>query len=124
MAVEVGHDVTVTHSITLARCDQLYMQHLHAQSYRNKTLHYLIQVSWQRYEYVVYHQLIINPLFRANMRVIPYQVRKADNWMYLVVDDATNEAAVVDPWDHEQITQKVKEEGVKVRDFLASSLML
>ena len=34
--------------------------------------------------------------------------------MYLVVDEGTNEAAVVDPWDHEQITQKVKEEGVKV----------
>ena len=48
------------------------------------------------------------------MRVIPYQVRKADNWMYLVIDESTNEAAVVDPWDHEQMTQKVKEEGVKV----------
>lgn len=48
------------------------------------------------------------------MRVIPYQVRKADNWMYLVIDESTNEAAVVDPWDHEQMTQKVKQEGVKV----------
>lgn len=34
--------------------------------------------------------------------------------MYLVIDEGTNEAAVVDPWDHEQITQKVKEQGVKV----------
>lgn len=48
------------------------------------------------------------------MKVIPYQVRKADNWMYLVIDEGTNEAAVVDPWDHEQITQKAKEQGVKV----------
>jgi hydroxyacylglutathione hydrolase len=48
------------------------------------------------------------------MRVIPYQVRKADNWMYLVIDESTNEAAVVDPWDHEQMTKRVKEEGVKV----------
>ena len=48
------------------------------------------------------------------MKVIPYQVRKADNWMYLVIDDATKEAAVVDPWDHEQMSEKVKEAGVKV----------
>lgn len=48
------------------------------------------------------------------MKVIPYQVRKADNWMYLVVDEGTNEAAVVDPWDHEQMAQKVKEHGVNV----------
>jgi hydroxyacylglutathione hydrolase len=48
------------------------------------------------------------------MKVIPYQVRKADNWMYLVIDDTTKQAAVVDPWDHEQMTSKVKEEGVNV----------
>jgi len=53
------------------------------------------------------------------MRVIPYQVRKADNWMYLVIDDATKEAAVVDPWDHEQMTNKVKEAGVKAYLLLA-----
>ena len=34
--------------------------------------------------------------------------------MYLVIDEGTNEAAVVDPWDHEQITQKAKDQGVKV----------
>jgi hydroxyacylglutathione hydrolase len=50
------------------------------------------------------------------MKVIPYQVRKADNWMYLVIDDKTKEAAVVDPWDHEQMTQRVKEEGLKVAE--------
>lgn len=50
------------------------------------------------------------------MKVIPYQVRKADNWMYLVIDDKTKEAAVVDPWDHEQMTQRVEEEGVKVSE--------
>lgn len=48
------------------------------------------------------------------MKVTPYQVRKADNWMYLVVDDQTNEAAVVDPWDHEQMAERAKEQGVKV----------
>ena len=52
------------------------------------------------------------------MKVIPYQVRKADNWMYLVIDDATKEAAVVDPWDHEQMSDKVKEAGVKVHPLL------
>lgn len=55
---------------------------------------------------------------RSNMKVIPYQVRKADNWMYLVIDEKSNEAAVVDPWDHEQMTQRVKENGVKVGSIL------
>jgi hydroxyacylglutathione hydrolase len=54
------------------------------------------------------------------MKVIPYQVRKADNWMYLVIDDATKEAAVVDPWDHEQMSNKVKEAGAKVSSLLYS----
>ena len=34
--------------------------------------------------------------------------------MYLVVDEATNEAAVVDPYDAAKISNKAKEEGVKV----------
>ena len=58
------------------------------------------------------------------MRVIPYQVRKADNWMYLVIDESTNEAAVVDPWDHEQMTRKVKQEGVKVASSRMKNLII
>lgn len=48
------------------------------------------------------------------MKVLPFQVRKADNWMYLVVDDASNEAAVVDVWDPEQMGDRIKGKGVKV----------
>jgi hypothetical protein len=40
--------------------------------------------------------------------------------MYLVIDDATKEAAVVDPWDHEQMSNKVKEAGAKVSSLLYS----
>lgn len=49
------------------------------------------------------------------MKVEPIQVSWADNWMYLVTDDATKEAAVVDPWDAEKISEAAKSQGVKVR---------
>jgi hydroxyacylglutathione hydrolase len=48
------------------------------------------------------------------MKVLPFQVRKADNWMYLIVDEASNEAAVVDVWDADQMVDKAKDHGVKV----------
>jgi len=56
------------------------------------------------------------------MKVIPYQVQrgKADNWMYLVVDDSTKEAAVVDAWDAEQMVERVKENGVKVTTLIST----
>lgn len=47
------------------------------------------------------------------MKVIPVQAR-SDNWMYLVVDTATNEAAVVDPYDAPKLNDVAKQEGVKV----------
>ena len=34
--------------------------------------------------------------------------------MYLVVDDATKEAAVVDPYDAPKISKQVKDDGVNV----------
>jgi hypothetical protein len=34
--------------------------------------------------------------------------------MYLVIDDASQEAAVVDPYDAPKISNAVKEKGVKV----------
>lgn len=37
--------------------------------------------------------------------------------MYLVIDEATNEAAVVDPYDAPKISNAVKEQGVKVAHF-------
>lgn len=47
------------------------------------------------------------------MKVLPVQAR-SDNWMYIVVDEASGEAAVVDPYDAPKLAQRVKEEGVKV----------
>ena len=35
--------------------------------------------------------------------------------MYLVIDDASQEAAVVDPYDAPKISAAVKEKGVNVR---------
>lgn len=46
-------------------------------------------------------------------QVLPYQAR-SDNWMYLIIDEGTNEAAVVDPYDASKISAAAKELGVAV----------
>ena len=38
--------------------------------------------------------------------------------MYLVIDDASQEAAVVDPYDAPKISDAAKEKGVKVGETL------
>lgn len=48
-----------------------------------------------------------------NMRVIPIPVRK-DNYSYLIVDDAANEAAAVDPYTPSKVKEAADELGVKV----------
>lgn len=53
------------------------------------------------------------------MKVIPVQAR-SDNWMYLVVDTATNEAAVVDPYDAPKINDVAKEQGVKLTTLITT----
>lgn len=53
------------------------------------------------------------------MQIYPVGAR-SDNWMYLVVDDATNEAAVVDPYDWKKMLGFVDEKGVNVRLVLIS----
>jgi hydroxyacylglutathione hydrolase len=47
------------------------------------------------------------------MQIHPLLAR-SDNWMYLVVDEASNEAAVVDPYDWKKMLGLVKEKGVNV----------
>ncbi|EIW73671.1 hypothetical protein TREMEDRAFT_25740 [Tremella mesenterica DSM 1558] len=54
------------------------------------------------------------------MKVTPIQVTWSDNWMYLIVDEKSKEAAVVDPWDAENISQYVKKEGVKVTSLITT----
>jgi len=47
------------------------------------------------------------------MRVVPVPVR-SDNYAYLVVDESTNEAAVVDPFDMGAVDTAANREGVKI----------
>ncbi len=47
------------------------------------------------------------------MRVIPIPVRK-DNYSYLIVDDAANEAAAVDPYTPSKVKETADQLGVKV----------
>ncbi|XP_076312153.1 hydroxyacylglutathione hydrolase tenzing norgay [Tachypleus tridentatus] len=44
----------------------------------------------------------------------------SDNYMYLLVDDATKEAAVVDPVEPEKVTAAVNKEGVKLTTVLTT----
>ncbi|KAL1412909.1 Cytoplasmic glyoxalase II [Vanrija albida] len=53
------------------------------------------------------------------MKVVPVQAR-SDNWMYIVVDEASGEAAVVDPYDAPKLAQAVKDEGVKVTTLITT----
>lgn len=55
------------------------------------------------------------------MKIEPVQVSWSDNWMYLITDEATQEGAVVDPWDNEGMAKKVKDAGVKVSTRLVLS---
>jgi hydroxyacylglutathione hydrolase len=47
------------------------------------------------------------------MRVIPIPVRE-DNYSYLVVDEATNQAAAVDPYSPSKVKEAADRFGVKV----------
>ncbi|KAK4684415.1 hydroxyacylglutathione hydrolase, partial [Tremellales sp. Uapishka_1] len=53
------------------------------------------------------------------MKVFPVQAR-SDNWMYLLVDDATNEAAVVDPYAASKIADEAKGKGVKITSLITT----
>ncbi|THH04690.1 hypothetical protein EW145_g5326 [Phellinidium pouzarii] len=47
------------------------------------------------------------------MKVVPVPVRD-DNYAYLLIDDSTNEAAVVDPFDMTKVQAAADKEGVKI----------
>ena len=44
----------------------------------------------------------------------------SDNYMYLLVDERTNEAAVVDPAEPEKVVRAVEEEKVKLTTVLTT----
>ncbi len=51
--------------------------------------------------------------------IIPMQLGPMDNFVYLIIDLATQQAAVVDPaWDVPKITQYAEEKGIKITDIL------
>src|SRR5882757_6578467 len=61
-----------------------------------------------------FHSSAISQAYnKNNMRVIPIPVRK-DNYSYLVVDDAANKAAAVDPYTPSKVKEAADELGVKV----------
>ena len=49
-----------------------------------------------------------------NMKISPIAVSWSDNWMYLVVDDATKNAVVVDPYDPKTIIGEIGKADVTV----------
>lgn len=58
------------------------------------------------------HELLV--LLRSlKMQIHPLQAR-SDNWMYLVIDESTSEAAVVDPYDWKKMLAFVEEKKAKV----------
>ena len=47
------------------------------------------------------------------MRIIPVPVR-ADNYAYLLIDDTTNQAAAIDPYDLSKVKAVADNEGVEI----------
>lgn len=52
-----------------------------------------------------------------NVKILP---ALSDNFMYLITDPSTNEAAIVDPVDPESVIAAVKNEGVKLSKVLTT----
>jgi len=65
--------------------------------------------------------------FHSGQKLVEHQTMKvrilpalSDNYMYLVVDKATREAAIVDPVDPESVLAAVREEGVTLTTLLTT----
>ncbi|BEI96281.1 hypothetical protein CcaverHIS631_0112300 [Cutaneotrichosporon cavernicola] len=56
---------------------------------------------------------------RNAMKIIPVQAR-TDNWMYLVIDEPSQTAAVVDPFDAPKLTAVATEHGAKVTTLITT----
>lgn len=54
-------------------------------------------------------------LTSLTFRGVSLRPARSDNWMYLISDPATNEAAVVDPYNASGMQKEVEKQGVKVR---------
>lgn len=59
----------------------------------------------------------VERLKKMRVRVLP---ALSNNYMYLLVDERTNEAAVVDPAEPEKVVRAVEEENVKLTTVLTT----
>lgn len=50
---------------------------------------------------------------RVKMRIVPIP-NQSDNYAYLLIDDASNKAAAVDPYDVPKVTAAAESEGVQI----------
>lgn len=50
---------------------------------------------------------------QTKMKVVPVPVRQ-DNYAYLLIDDTTNKAAAVDPYDMKKVQAAAEQEGVQI----------
>ncbi|EUC56922.1 metallo-hydrolase/oxidoreductase, partial [Rhizoctonia solani AG-3 Rhs1AP] len=55
----------------------------------------------------------------STMRVVPVPVR-SDNYAYLLIDDATNKAAAVDPFDVPKVKAQAEKEGVELTALITT----
>lgn len=51
--------------------------------------------------------------FRTFMKVVPVPVRK-DNYAYLLIDESSNVAAAIDPYDIAKVTSAAEKLGVNI----------
>ncbi|KAG9077533.1 Cytoplasmic glyoxalase II [Ceratobasidium sp. UAMH 11750] len=56
---------------------------------------------------------------KASMRVIPVPVR-SDNYAYLLIDEGTNQAAAIDPFDVPKVRAQAEKEGVKLTALITT----
>jgi len=60
---------------------------------------------------------MVRTVDRMKIRILP---ALADNYMYLLIDESTEEAAVVDPVDPDSVIKAVEEEGVRLTTLLTT----
>ncbi len=53
------------------------------------------------------------------MKVVPIEALQ-DNYMYLIIDEASNECAAVDPVEPKKVLEKVKELNVNLTQVLTT----
>ncbi|KAG8731778.1 Cytoplasmic glyoxalase II [Ceratobasidium sp. 414] len=56
---------------------------------------------------------------KAPMRIVPVPVR-SDNYAYLLIDEATNQAAAIDPFDVPKVKAQAEKEGVKLTALITT----